>query len=168
MFDYQLRENVIVPTAAGGRGIEPRRVVFSLNMMGLGNRPALAMADATAKAIQATGIQPEEVDFVVPHQAGTSVVGLTAMRLEQLGIRGEVINGLTRNVGNISSSVSALRLEAELAAIAGHDRLPNSRGGQTGLRCDHARLHCLPKSMRTSAAAPISLMPNVNWQLSNS
>ena len=103
-FKYHLRENVLVPTPEGGHAVEPRRLVFSLDMMGLGDGAPRAMANAAAKALQATGIRPEEVDFVVPHQAGTGLVRLTAMKLEQLGIRGEVINGLTRNVGNISSS----------------------------------------------------------------
>jgi 3-oxoacyl-[acyl-carrier-protein] synthase III len=95
---------VLVPTPEGGHAVEPRRLVFSLDMMGLGDGPPRAMANAAANVLQAMGIRPEEVDFVVPHQAGSGVIRLTAMKLEELGIRCEVINGLTRNVGNISSS----------------------------------------------------------------
>jgi 3-oxoacyl-[acyl-carrier-protein] synthase III len=103
-FDYHLRENVVVPTADGRRTVEPKRLVFSLDMMGLGDGAPRAMADAVAKALDATNIRAAEVDFVVPHQAGTALVRLAAMKLEEFGIRGEVINGLTRDVGNISSS----------------------------------------------------------------
>jgi 3-oxoacyl-[acyl-carrier-protein] synthase III len=103
-FNYHLRENVVVPKTDGGRGVDPQRIVFSMDMMGLGDGAPRAMADATDKALKTTNIRPEEVDFVVPHQAGTSLVNLTTMRLEELGIKGNVINGLTREVGNISSS----------------------------------------------------------------
>ena len=101
-FNYHLRENVLVPTPEGGQAVEPTRLVFSLDMMGLGDGAPRAMANAAAKALQATGIRPEEVDLVVPHQAGTGVIRLTTMKLEELGICCEVVNGLTQNVGNIS------------------------------------------------------------------
>ena len=39
-FNYHLRENVVVPTPDGGRAVEPRRLVFSLDMMGLGDGAA--------------------------------------------------------------------------------------------------------------------------------
>ena len=73
-------------------------------MMGIADAAPRAMADATAKALQATGIAPEDVAFVVPHQAGAGIVRLTAMTLDRIGVRGEVINGLTREIGNVSSS----------------------------------------------------------------
>jgi 3-oxoacyl-[acyl-carrier-protein] synthase III len=167
-FDYHLRENVTVPTADGGRGVDPRRVVFSLNMMGLGDCAPRAMADAAAQAIQATGIHPEEVDFVVPHQAGKSVVDLAAMKLQQLGIRGEVVNGLTRNVGNISSSSVPYALEQNWRRLHGTIVCPTAAVGRPGSAAITQGCIIL-RSTKTSAAAPIAFMPNVvDWQLSNS
>ena len=131
-FNYHLRENVVVPRPGGGRGVEPARVVFSLDMMGLGDGAARAMADAAAKALRATEIRPDEVDFVVPHQAGTAVVRLAAMKLEELGIRGEVINGLTRDVGNISSSSVPYTLQQNWDRLHGTIICPTAAVGRPG------------------------------------
>jgi 3-oxoacyl-[acyl-carrier-protein] synthase III len=131
-FNYHLRENVIVPTPEGGRAVEPRRLVFSLDMMGLGDGAPRAMANAAAKALQSTGIQPYEVDFVVPHQAGTGVIRLTAMKLEELGIGGEVINGLTQNVGNISSSSVPYALQQNWDRLQGTVVCPTAAVGMPG------------------------------------
>ncbi len=131
-FNYHLRENVVVPTPEGGRAIEPKRLVFSLDMMGLGDGAPRAMADAAAKALQATNIRPEAVDFVVPHQAGAGVVRLTAMKLEQLGIRGEVINGLTRDVGNISSSSVPYALQQNWGRLHGTIICPTAAVSKPG------------------------------------
>ena len=131
-FNYHLRENVLVPTPDGGRAVEPQRLVFSLDMMGLGDGAPRAMANAAAKALQATGIRPEEVDFVVPHQAGTGVIRLTAMKLEELGIRCEVINGLTRNVGNISSSSVPYALQQNWDRLHGTILCPTAAVGKPG------------------------------------
>jgi len=131
-FNYHLRENVAVPAPAGGRAFEPRRLVFSLDMMGLGDAAPRAMANAAAKALQATNIHPEEVDFVVPHQAGTGVIRLTAMKLEELGIRGEVINGLTQHVGNISSSSVPYALQQNWDRLHGTILCPTAAVGRPG------------------------------------
>jgi len=131
-FNYHLRENVIAPTPAGDRAVEPRRLVFSLDMMGLGDGAPRAMARAAAKALDAAGIRPEEVGFVVPHQAGTSVIRLTAMKLEELGIRAEVINGLTRDVGNISSSSVPYALQQNWERLQGTILCPTAAVGKPG------------------------------------
>ena len=131
-FNYHMRENVVVPTPDGGRAVEPWRLVFSLDMMGLGDEAPRGMADAAAKALQATGIRPEQVDFVVPHQAGVSMVRLTAMKLEELGIRGEVLNGLTRNVGNISSSSVPYALQQNWGRLHGTIICPTAAVGNPG------------------------------------
>lgn len=131
-FNYHLRKDVTVPAPDGSRGVEPQRLVFSLDMMGLGDAAPRAMANATAKALQATGIHPEEVDFVVPHQAGTGVVRLTAMRLKELGIRGEIINGLAENVGNISSSSVPYALRQNWGRLYGTIVCPTAAVGNPG------------------------------------
>ena len=103
-FDYHMGENVPVPTADGGRCFVPARRVFSLNGMGIGDAASRAMADVTEKALRIAHIKPEKIRFVIPHQAGKGIVRLVALRLETIGIRGELINGMTRQLGNISSS----------------------------------------------------------------
>jgi 3-oxoacyl-[acyl-carrier-protein] synthase-3 len=131
-FKYQLRENVVVPTPDGGRSVQPRRLVFSMDMMGVADGAPRAMANATAKALRAAHIRPEEVDFVVPHQAGTGIVRLTAMKLEELGIRAEIVNGLTRDWGNISSSSVPLALKQNWQRLHGTIICPTAAVGRPG------------------------------------
>jgi 3-oxoacyl-[acyl-carrier-protein] synthase III len=131
-FNFHLRENVPVPTPEGGHAVEPRRLVFSLDMMGLGDGAPRAMAHAAANALRATGIRPEEVDFVVPHQAGIGVIRLTAMKLAELGIRCEVINGLTQHVGNISSSSVPYALQQNWDRLHGTILCPTAAVGKPG------------------------------------
>jgi 3-oxoacyl-[acyl-carrier-protein] synthase-3 len=102
-FDYHWREDILTPAPGGGRSRAPRRLVFFLDGLGIADAAPRAMALATARAIRAARLGPEELRFIVPHQAGTGIVRFTAMKLEELGIRGEVINGLTSEVGNVSS-----------------------------------------------------------------
>ena len=131
-FNFHLRENVAVPAPGGGRSVEPQRLVFSLDMMGLGDAAPRAMANAAAKALQAADIRPEEVDLVVPHQAGVSVIRLATLKLEELGIRGEVVNGLTKNVGNISSSSVPYALQQNWGRLHGTIICPTAAVGNPG------------------------------------
>ena len=131
-FNYHLRENVAVFTPEGGRGCAPRRLVFSLDPMGIGDAAPRAMAAATAKALLATGIAPEDVDFVVPHQAGTSIVRLTAMKLEELGIKAEVVNGMTAQIGNVSSSSVPYALKKLWDRLDGTVLCPAAGVGEPG------------------------------------
>jgi 3-oxoacyl-[acyl-carrier-protein] synthase III len=102
-FDYHVQENVPLPTPDGGRSCVPRRLVFSLDGLGIAEAAPRAMAGSTAKALRESDIRPDEVQYLVPHQAGTGIVRFAEMKLEEIGIRGEVINGLTSEVGNVSS-----------------------------------------------------------------
>ena len=102
-FNYHLQENVIVPAPSNGKCPAARRLVFSLDGLGIADAAPCAMAAATDNVLHETRIRPEQVRFVVPYQAGTGIVRLTAMKLEEGGIRGEVVNGLTCDVGNVSS-----------------------------------------------------------------
>src|SRR4051812_47550788 len=95
-FDFHLRQNIPVPRNGGGRDHASQRVVFSLNGMAIADLAPRAMSSATTKALEATGIGPADVRFVVPHQAGSRIVEFTGMKLEAAGIRGELINGFTR------------------------------------------------------------------------
>jgi 3-oxoacyl-[acyl-carrier-protein] synthase III len=102
-FAYHWRDNVIVPTPDGGKTSAARRLVFSLDGLGIADAAPRAMASATAKALRSARIRPEDVQFLVPHQAGQGIVRLAAMKLDEIGVRGEVINGVTSQVANVSS-----------------------------------------------------------------
>jgi 3-oxoacyl-[acyl-carrier-protein] synthase III len=132
-FDFHLRENVLLPTPGGGRDHAPERLVFSLDGMGIADAAPRAMSSALTKAMQALGLEPSEVRFVVPHQAGTGIVRLASMKIEQLGIRGEVINGLTREVGNVSSSSIPFALKSTWDHLEGTVACPTAAVGDPGL-----------------------------------
>ena len=87
-FDYLVRENVSLPTPTGGKSHAARRLVFSLDGLGIGDAARRAMASATGKALQGTHIRPDNVQFIVPHQAGTGIVRLTEMKLDEFGVHG--------------------------------------------------------------------------------
>lgn len=131
-FDYQLRENVVLPTPEGGRTLASRRMVFSLDGLGIADAAPRAMADATVKALRKADLQPERVNFVVPHQAGTGIVRFTAMKLEQMGVHGEVINGVTGDVGNVSSCSVPYALQKTWNQLQGTIVCPTAGVGNPG------------------------------------
>jgi 3-oxoacyl-[acyl-carrier-protein] synthase III len=133
-FDFQLRENVLLPTLDGGQDHVAQRLVFSLDGMGIADAAPRAMAGALAKALEATNVRPEEVRFVVPHQAGTGIVRFTGMKLEEFGIRGEVINGLTKNTGNVSSCSIPYALKRNWDRLQGTIACPTAAVGAPGVR----------------------------------
>ena len=102
-FDFHLRQNVPAPRADGGVQHVQERVVFSLNGMAIADVAPRAMSSAVTKSLAATGIRGEDIRFVIPHQAGTGIVRFTGMKLEAAGVRGELINGFTKHIGNVSS-----------------------------------------------------------------
>jgi 3-oxoacyl-[acyl-carrier-protein] synthase III len=69
---------------------------------------------------------------VVPHQAGSGIVRFTGMKLESLGIRGELINGLTQNVGNISSCSIPYALKKTWQRLSGIVACPTAAVGSPG------------------------------------
>ena len=131
-FDYEVRENVLLPTAAGGRRCAARRLVFSLDGLGIGDAAPRAMACATAKALRRRHIRPEDVQFIVPHQAGTGIVRFTKMKLDEIGVHGEVINGLTRDVGNVSSCSIPYALRKTWNRLRGTILCPTGGVGRPG------------------------------------
>jgi 3-oxoacyl-[acyl-carrier-protein] synthase-3 len=133
-FDFHLREHVLAPDQDGGRHYDDRRLVFSLDGMGIADIAPRAMSSATAAALAATGLRPDEVRYVVPHQAGAGIVRLTAMKIEQLGIGGEVINGLTAQVGNVSSGSIPYSLKKKWNSLTGLVACPTAAVGSPGLR----------------------------------
>ena len=102
-FDFHLKDDVPVPLPDGGRGADRRRIVFWLDGMAIAEAAPRAMSAAVEKALGDTALDAGDVDFVVPHQAGTGIVRFTGMKLEEQGIRGELVNGLTQRTGNVSA-----------------------------------------------------------------
>jgi 3-oxoacyl-[acyl-carrier-protein] synthase III len=133
-FDFHLRQNVLAPQADGGTEHTHERLVFSLDGMGIADVAPRAMAGAVAKALQATGVRGEDVRFVVPHQAGNSIVRFTGMKLESCGVRGEVINGLTQHVGNVSSCSIPYALKQTWDRLSGTIACPTAAVGRPGER----------------------------------
>jgi 3-oxoacyl-[acyl-carrier-protein] synthase-3 len=132
-FDFHLRQNVPVPRADGGVQNANERVVFSLNGMAIADIAPRAMSSAVSKSLEATGVHGEDIRFVVPHQAGTGIVRFTGMKLESAGIRGEVINGLTKTIGNVSSCSIPYALKKNWQRLSGLIACPTAAVGSPGL-----------------------------------
>jgi 3-oxoacyl-[acyl-carrier-protein] synthase-3 len=131
-FDFQVGENVLAPTSDGHSKRDPRRLVFKLDGMGIADAAPRAMAGALQDALTAAEIDKQDVRFVLPHQAGAAIVRLTAMKIEQLGIGGEVINGLTRRIGNVSSSSIPFGLKKHWSQLRGIVACPTAAVGTPG------------------------------------
>jgi 3-oxoacyl-[acyl-carrier-protein] synthase-3 len=131
-FNFHLREHVLMPQKDGGRDYSPQRLVFSLDGMGVADSAPRAMSQAVAKALAETRISPADIRFVVPHQAGTGIVRFTAMKLEAIGIRGEVINGMTSEVGNVSSCSIPYALKKNWNRLDGIIACPTAAVGDPG------------------------------------
>jgi 3-oxoacyl-[acyl-carrier-protein] synthase III len=130
-FNFHERANVLAPTRDGGERYESR-LVFSLDGMGIADAAPRAMAGALADALTATGIDKDDLRYVLPHQAGAAIVRLTAMKVEQLGIRAEVINGLTSQIGNVSSSSVPYGLMKHWRQLTGLVACPTAAVGTPG------------------------------------
>lgn len=131
-FQFHVRDNVLSPTQDGGQMRIPRRLVFSLDGMGIADAAPRAMSDALAKSLSAVHLRAEDVARVVPHQAGAAIVRLTAMKLEDIGIRAETANGLTSRVGNLSSSSIPFALKQLWHGLHGTIACPTAAVGNPG------------------------------------
>ncbi len=132
LFDYRLAENVVVPTPEGGKSCAARRMVFSLDGLGIAEAASRAMAGATAKALGKIDIRPEDVRFIVPHQAGKGIIRLTSMKLEEIGVRGELVNGVTGDFGNVSSCSVPCALRRTWSRLQGTIVCPTAGVGNPG------------------------------------
>jgi len=131
-FNYQMRSNVLAPTADGGQRTDAERLVFSLDCMGIADTAPRAMASALAKAMEGTGKSAGDIGTVLPHQAGAGITRLTAMKIEELGVHCDVINGLTECVGNVSSSSIAYGLAQHWSQLSGIIACPAAGVGSPG------------------------------------
>jgi 3-oxoacyl-[acyl-carrier-protein] synthase-3 len=131
-FNFAVRDNVLVPTRDGNREYQPRRVVFSLDGMGIADTAPRAMAQAAADMVKRNRLAPDQIDCIVPHQAGRGIVRLTGMKLEQAGFAVEPINGHTTQTGNISSSSVPHALKQQWDSLHGRILCPVAAVGAPG------------------------------------
>ena len=131
-FDFHLRPHVPVPAPGGGRAVEPERLVYSLDGMAIAETAPRAMAAAVVRALAESGIGKDEIDHVVPHQAGTGIVRFTGMKLEEQGIGGELVNGLVRRTGNVSACSIPHALHETWNRLRGRVACPTAAVGSPG------------------------------------
>lgn len=131
-FDFHLKDDVPVPLPDGGRGSDRQRIVFWLDGMAIAEAAPRAMSAAVEKALAETGIAGRDVDFVVPHQAGTGIVRFTGMKLEEQGIRAELVNGLTQHTGNVSACSVPHALSETWGRLRGLVACPTAAVGSPG------------------------------------
>jgi len=91
-----------------------------------------AMSSAVAEALADAGLTGGDVNFVVPHQAGSGIVRFTGMQLDGHGIRGDLINGLTRRTGNVSACSVPHALKSTWGRLAGLVACPTAAVGSPG------------------------------------
>jgi 3-oxoacyl-[acyl-carrier-protein] synthase-3 len=132
VFDFHLRGEVPIPAPDGGRIRAEQRLVYSLDGMAVAEIAPRAMSECVAASLRDTGMTGAAVDYVVPHQAGTGIVRFTGMKLEELGVGGELINGLTRRTGNVSACSIPHALERSWERIGGLVACPAAAVGSPG------------------------------------
>ncbi|MFM7248638.1 MAG: 3-oxoacyl-[acyl-carrier-protein] synthase III C-terminal domain-containing protein [Planctomycetaceae bacterium] len=131
-FDFQARADVPVPAPDGGIRIDERRVVYTLDGMAIAELAPREMAAAVASALAERGLDGPDVDHVVPHQAGTGIVNFAAMKLDDHGVRCEVVNGLTRGTGNTSACSIPHALRERWDSLHGLVACPAAAVGSPG------------------------------------
>jgi len=131
-FDFHVGRGVPVPTPEGGIAHEDGRLVYSLDGMAIAEIAPRAMAAAVGSALAAGRLAPDDIRFVVPHQAGTGIVRFTGMQLEEFGVRGELVNGLTRHTGNTSACSIPHALAQTWSRLRGVVACPSAAVGSPG------------------------------------
>ena len=131
-FDFELRQDVLVPDPASLKRRDKSRIVFSLDGMGIADTAPRAMAAAAASMAARNDLAPKSIDHIVPHQAGLGIVRLTGMKLEEAGFTAEPVNGLTERFGNVSSGSVPLALEQNWNELCGNILCPVAAVGAPG------------------------------------
>lgn len=131
-FDFHIQHDVPVPRPGGLREHEAERLVYSLDGMGIAETAPRAMSAAVAEALAETGFAAKDLQFVVPHQAGSGIVRFTGMQLEGLGIESQLVNGLTRHTGNVSACSVPHALHHEWQRLHGLVACPTAAVGAPG------------------------------------
>jgi 3-oxoacyl-[acyl-carrier-protein] synthase III len=155
-FDFHVRRNLPLPAPDGGRSHVGERLVYSIDGMAIAEIAPRAMSAAVADALTAVGLAGGDIDFVVPHQAGAGIVRFLGMQLDSHGVRGEVINGLTRRTGNVSACSVPFALKETWSRLRGLVACPTAAVGSPG-RPEALRgcvlLRATPHHERPAAAA---------------
>jgi 3-oxoacyl-[acyl-carrier-protein] synthase III len=131
-FDFHLRPRVPVPAPGGGTTHADERLVYTLDGMAIAEIAPRAMSAAVAQALTNAGLSGGDVRFVVPHQAGSGIVRFTGMKLDEYGVRGELINGLTRRTGNVSACSIPHALKNTWGRLRGLIACPTAAVGSPG------------------------------------
>ena len=131
-FDFSMHENVLAPTPEGGRMREPKRLVFSLDGMGIADTAPRAMAAAASEMTRQNDLLPSDIEHIVPHQAGEAIVRLTGMKLEEAGFTCAPVNGLTASTGNVSSGSVPYALQQNWDRLEGNILCPVAAVGAPG------------------------------------
>jgi 3-oxoacyl-[acyl-carrier-protein] synthase III len=131
-FDFACRHQVLCPAHNGGKRFDDERVVFTLDGMGIADSASRAMAIAACEMLDVAGFRPENVQYVVPHQAGLAIVRLTEMKLREAGFTCEVVNGLTSEIGNASSGSIPFALSKKWQRLDGNILCPVGSVGPPG------------------------------------
>jgi len=131
-FNFHVRDHVPVPAPDGGTAHHAARLVYSLDGMAIAEIAPRAMSAAVAKALAESGLAPGDISFVVPHQAGTGIVRFAGMKLDELGVHGELVNGLTRRTGNVSACSVPHALRETWSRLSGLIACPTAAVGSPG------------------------------------
>jgi 3-oxoacyl-[acyl-carrier-protein] synthase-3 len=134
-FDFALKQDVLVPTEDGGRSQQAQRLVFSMDGMGIADTAPRAMAAAAQETLLANSVDPREIQYVVPHQAGDGILRLAEMKFEAMGLTAGVVNGMAKEVGNVSSGSVPFALKRLWSRLHGHVLCPVAAVGSPG-KCE--------------------------------
>jgi len=131
-FDFHIRHDVPLPAVDGGTAHAEKRLVYSLDGMAIADAAPRSMSAAVTQSLAEAGLPAADVRFVVPHQAGSGIVRFTGMKLDEYGVRGEVINGLTRRTGNVSACSIPHALKQTWSRLTGLIACPTAAVGSPG------------------------------------
>ena len=148
-FDFAMKDDVLVPTVDGGRSHEAKRLVFSMDGMGIADTAPRAMAASAEETLTANHVDPGEIQHIVPHQAGDGILRLAGMKFEDVGLTAEVVTGMAREVGNVSSGSVPYTLKRLWGQLNGNVLCPVAAVGGPG-KCEVSQGCILLKSMRKS------------------
>jgi 3-oxoacyl-[acyl-carrier-protein] synthase-3 len=131
-FDFLVKKDVLVPTEDGGRSQHAQRLVFSMDGMGIADTAPRAMAAAAQETLTANGVNPREIQHIVPHQAGDGILRLAEMKFESIGLTADVVNGMAKEVGNVSSGSVPFALKRLWGRLHGNVLCPVAAVGSPG------------------------------------
>ncbi len=131
-FDFTMKDDVLVPTDDGGRSHVAKRLVFSMDGMGIADTAPRAMAASAHEILVANSVNPSDIQHIVPHQAGDGILRLAGMKFESVGLTAEVVSGMAKEVGNVSSGSVPFALKRLWGKLHGNVLCPVAAVGGPG------------------------------------